>query len=541
MKLQDLKIGTRLTLGFGILLLMMLTLSAFSILRMLSIDHTVALESKVIVNRLQPLYQAREALGQTGIAARNSFIFTSEGDAKRELDIVDQQKTIFMNALKAVAPHYAGDADFAKVSQGLTQMAAELNRPRKYREANQMQEFGEFLVKECSPLRRQIVQDMDVVIRKAEAEMANATTAVHGSISFSRMLLIAVSALALAIGVVLAVVLSRSITAPLTEAVSFARRVTTGDLTGHIETTSKSETGQLMTALKEMNENLARIVAEVRTGTEQIATGSTQIASGNQDLSSRTEQQAASLGKTASSMEEITSTVKQNADNAQQANTLAVSAAQVASEGGMVIARVVDTMGAINESSRKVVDIISVIDGIAFQTNILALNAAVEAARAGEEGRGFAVVASEVRNLAQRSAAAAREIKTLIDDSVEKVENGSKLVDQAGATMSNIVDGVKRVTDIIGEITAASREQTSGIEEVNAAIAQMDQVTQQNAALVEQAAAASEAMQDQATQLAQVVSVFKVDASRAAPALAARAAQAPALSVAGVPRLKQML
>ncbi|MEC4719932.1 methyl-accepting chemotaxis protein [Noviherbaspirillum sp. CPCC 100848] len=538
MKLQDMKIGTRLTLGFGILLLLMLALSAFSISRLLSIDNSVALEDKVIMDRLQPLYQAREALGQTGIAARNSYIFTSLDDAKRELDIVDQQKTIFMNALKSATPHYAGDADFAKVSKGLTQMAEELNRPRKYREADQMQEFGEFLVKECSPLRRQIVADMDVVIRNTEKEMANATVAVHGIISFSRTLLIAVSAIALAIGIALAFFLARSITGPLTDAVNFARRVTTGDLTGRIAATSRDETGQLMVALKEMNENLARIVTEVRSGTEQIAAGSTQIASGNQDLSARTEQQAASLGKTASSMEELTSTVTQNAENAQQANALAVSAAQVASEGGLVIAQVVDTMGAINDSSRKVVDIISVIDGIAFQTNILALNAAVEAARAGEQGRGFAVVASEVRSLAQRSAAAAREIKSLIDDSVEKVENGSKLVDQAGTTMNNIVEGVRRVTDIIGEITAASREQTTGIHEVNSAIAQMDQVTQQNAALVEQAAAASESMQDQAAQLAQVVSVFKLDAGQAYRTMPSMSAAGIGATTTGLPRVK---
>ncbi|WP_334187208.1 methyl-accepting chemotaxis protein [Noviherbaspirillum sp.] len=519
MKLQDMTIGARLALGFGILLVMILALSAFSIFRMLGIDAKVVQEDHVIEERLQPLYVAREALAQSGIAARNAYIFTTMDEAKRELDIVDQQKAIFMDALKTLAPHYAGDADFAKVSKGLTQMAEELNRPRKFREAMQVAEFGDFLVKECSPLRRQIVQDMDVVIRNAEKEMANATQAVHGIINASRNLLIATSAIALVVGMALSILLARSITTPLGEAVKFARRVTTGDLTGHIAVKSRDETGQLMLALQEMNENLARIVTRVRSGTDQIATGSTQIAAGNQDLSSRTEQQASSLGETATSMEELTSTVKQNAANAQQANTLAVSAAEVASEGGQVIAQVVDTMGAINESSKKVVDIISVIDSIAFQTNILALNAAVEAARAGEQGRGFAVVASEVRNLAQRSAAAAKEIKVLIDASVEKVENGSKLVDQAGATMTNIVECVRRVTDIIADITAASQEQTSGIEQVNIAIAQMDQVTQQNAALVEQATAASASMQDQAAQLAQVVNVFKLDGSRASTSL----------------------
>jgi methyl-accepting chemotaxis protein len=266
----------------------------------------------------------------------------------------------------------------------------------------------------------------------------------------------------------------------------------------------------LLQALKDMNESLVRIVGEVRAGTDTIGTASGQIATGNLDLSSRTEAQAGSLEQTAGSMEELTSTVKQNADNARQANQLVVSASDVAVKGGAVVGQVVHTMGSIKESSRKIVDIIGVIDGIAFQTNILALNAAVEAARAGEQGRGFAVVATEVRNLAQRSAAAAKEIKALIGDSVEKVDAGSKLVDDAGATMNEIVTSVKRVADIMSEITAASQEQSTGIEQVNQAIAQMDEATQQNAALVEEAAAAAMSMQDQAGNLSMVVSVFKL-------------------------------
>jgi methyl-accepting chemotaxis protein len=252
------------------------------------------------------------------------------------------------------------------------------------------------------------------------------------------------------------------------------------------------------------------MVQQIRAGTDTIALASQEIASGNLDLSNRTEEQAGSLGRTASSMNQITATVKQNADNARQANGLAASASEVAIKGGDVVDEVVKTMSSINDSSRKIVDIIGVIDGIAFQTNILALNAAVEAARAGEQGRGFAVVASEVRNLAQRSAAAAREIKGLIDDSVQKVDTGSRLVDQAGTTMQEIVNSVKRVTDIMAEISHASQEQTAGIEQVNIAIGQMDQVTQQNAALVEQAAAAAASMQDESANLAQVVSRFKL-------------------------------
>ena len=288
-------------------------------------------------------------------------------------------------------------------------------------------------------------------------------------------------------------------------------------MTSRIEVTSKDETGQLLQALKDMNNSLVTIVGQVRTGTDTIATASSQIAAGNLDLSSRTEEQASSLEVTASSMEELTSTVKQNAENARQANQLVVSTADVAVKGGQVVGQVVDTMTSIKDSSRKIADIIGVIDGIAFQTNILALNAAVEAARAGEQGRGFAVVAAEVRNLAQRSAGAAKEIKSLIEDSVDKVDVGGKLVDEAGKTMDEIVNSVKRVTDIMSEIAAASQEQSAGIEQVNQAIAQMDEVTQQNAALVEEAAAASESLQDQAGNLAQVVSIFNLGGGSQAP------------------------
>ncbi|WP_317205292.1 methyl-accepting chemotaxis protein [Janthinobacterium sp.] len=332
----------------------------------------------------------------------------------------------------------------------------------------------------------------------------------------SRNQLLVLATLALAFGVVCAWLLTSGIVRPLRTAVAVARRVADGDLSADIEVHSGDETGQLLGALKDMNDSLLKIVTEVRLGTENIATASTQIAAGNQDLSQRTETQASSLEETASSMEELTSTVKNNAENARQANVLAASAAQVAVKGGVVVTQVVGTMDSINNASKKIVDIISVIDGIAFQTNILALNAAVEAARAGEQGRGFAVVASEVRNLAQRSASAAKEIKTLIGASVEQVNQGSKLVSEAGATMQDIVSSVQRVSDIITEITAASTEQSVGIEEVHKAIGQMDQVTQQNAALVEEAAAAAESMQLQAESLAQVVSVFKLQPGAAA-------------------------
>jgi methyl-accepting chemotaxis protein len=316
-------------------------------------------------------------------------------------------------------------------------------------------------------------------------------------------------------------ILVRKIVCALNEAVVIARTVAAGDLTSRIDATPTDETGQLLRALKDMNASLAGIVAEVRGGAETIASASTQIAKGNLDLSARTEEQASSLEEAASSIEEMTSTVKLNADNARQANQLAKSASDIAAKGGAVVTQVVDTMGSISASSRKIVDIIGVIDGIAFQTNILALNAAVEAARAGELGRGFAVVASEVRNLAQRSAMAAKEIKALIDDSAEQVDLGARLVGEAGSTMQAIVDSIRNVADIMDDITCASQEQTSGIDQINQTVTQMDQATQQNAALVEQAAAAAESLQDQAGTLARAVAAFKLDGKRPARVAAA--------------------
>ncbi|MFC0252750.1 methyl-accepting chemotaxis protein [Massilia consociata] len=321
---------------------------------------------------------------------------------------------------------------------------------------------------------------------------------------------------------VVGAMLVRAIVRPIERAVEIAGAVAAGDLTQKIEVTTQDETGRLLQALKDMNMSLVQIVTRVRGGTDTIATASGQIAAGNLDLSSRTEQQAGSLEETASSMEELTSTVRQNADNARQANALAASAQRVAGKGGEVVGQVVRTMGDINSSATRIVDIIAVIDGIAFQTNILALNAAVEAARAGEQGRGFAVVASEVRNLAQRSAAAAKEIKVLIDDSVQKVHHGSELVDQAGATMAEIVESVGRVTDIMAEITAASQEQTAGIEQINGAVTQMDQVTQQNAALVEEASAAAQSLREEAAALAEAVGSFRLE-QQAMPAPRAEA------------------
>ncbi|MGK5080261.1 methyl-accepting chemotaxis protein [Janthinobacterium sp. HLX7-2] len=332
--------------------------------------------------------------------------------------------------------------------------------------------------------------------------------------------------------IISSMLLLRAIFGPLDQALRHFGAISDGNLANDIVVSRHDEMGALLTGLQQMQERLSNTVRGVRDGSGAIATASNEIASGNLDLSSRTEQQASSLEETASSLEELTSTVKQNSDNARQANQLAVSASSVAVKGGALVAQVVDTMASISASSKKIADIIGVIDGIAFQTNILALNAAVEAARAGEQGRGFAVVATEVRNLAHRSASAAKDIKVLIEASVQNVGAGSELVSQTGTTMNEIVSSIGRVTDIMAEISAAGREQELGIGQINQAVAEMDTVTQQNAALVEEAAAASEAMQEQAAALAEMVSIFKLDANHSGPAAAKPALRKPVVAAA---------
>jgi methyl-accepting chemotaxis protein len=513
MSFANLKIGVRLGLGFAsvlVLLAIVLGLGLNSMARIESRTHDIVADKNVKVAAANDM---AGMIRDTSTYVSNIVMLTEDAEVQGEQKKLAAARAKYGQAREFLIKTAVSDNEkalLAKLDAELAKAVPLNNQVIEFRIGSRYSEATDMLMNKAGPALRSTIAVLDEIIIHEKELTARAAEEAKAEYGNARNLMFGLGGVAIVLGALIAWLITRSITRPINAAVKVAETVAAGDITSRIDVTSKDETGQLMQALKDMNDSLVRIVGEVRTGTDTIATASSEIAAGNLDLSSRTEQQASSLEETASSMEELTSTVKQNADNARQANALAVSASEVAGKGGAVVSQVVDTMASINESSKKIVDIISVIDGIAFQTNILALNAAVEAARAGEQGRGFAVVATEVRNLAQRSAAAAKEIKTLIGDSVEKVDNGAKLVDQAGATMNEIVDSVKRVTDIMAEITAASQEQTSGIEQVNQAISQMDQATQQNASLVEQAAAAAEAMQDQARNLAQAVSVFKL-------------------------------
>ena len=513
MKVSNLKIGTRLGTGFALVLILMVIIAGVTLVSLNNIgriSQIIIKEDWVKVDAAQSI----DALVRDN-ARLNMQTFFAFGDARNPLleAIQTNKKTIdgYVATLERLMQTDYGKehlAAFKKERAVFVQSFDTIQEMVKSNRAVQArQTLNEVTLPSMDRLQKIVTDIVDYQSKMTERSGVR----MEENIRLAEMLAIGLTVAGLLIGSLFAWLITRSITRPMNQAVAVARTVAGGDLTSTIQVTGKDETGQLLQALKDMNDSLVGIVGKVRMGTQSMATASSQIAAGNEDLSSRTEQQASSLTETASSMEEMTSTVKQNADNAQQAHTLATAASNVASEGGKVVAGAVETMQAINEASRKIEDIISVIDGIAFQTNILALNAAVEAARAGEQGRGFAVVASEVRTLAQRSAAAAKEIKGLIENSVAKVDQGSRQVSAAGQSMEEIVTSIARVTDIVGEITAASHEQTRGIEQINQAIGQMDQVTQQNAALVEEAAAASQSMQEQAGELAKVVSVFKVN------------------------------
>ncbi|NHZ39603.1 methyl-accepting chemotaxis protein [Massilia aquatica] len=525
MKIANLKIGVRLGAGFGLVLLLMGTLIATGITLL---NSAGASTRRMVLHEWVKADAANEVNVGTRANARRTlelFIVTDPAQLANIRARIEANKKLIVDALatldKLVDTREGRDL-LNRITTARVAYVASYSHVDKLIAEGKRDEAATLMRTETLPALDGLQASISALAEFQKRLVGTASADVGARIASARILMLWQGAAALVIGVLAGWWITRSITLPINDAVRVARTVAAGDLSAQIGPGSSSETGQLLAALGDMNAGLRNIVDQVRHGTDAIATASSQIASGNMDLSARTEQQASSLEETASSMEELTSTVKQNADNARQANQLAISASHVAVQGGTVVAQVVDTMGSINESSRKIVEIISVIEGIAFQTNILALNAAVEAARAGEQGRGFAVVASEVRNLAQRSAAAAKEIKMLIDDSVDKVAKGSELVNRAGTTMQAIVTSIKSVADMMGEITAASVEQTAGIEQINQAITQMDEVTQQNAALVEQAAAAAGALQDQAGTLAGVVSVFKLPAAhsgaRPAPA-----------------------
>jgi methyl-accepting chemotaxis protein len=544
MSLLNLNIANRLRLGFGMLVAIIIVLAGISLhyldnLNQVSSDMadgvwprarqaSLALDSaRRSMARLGQLTANTDPAAQPEIEARLATALDDANQALTKLEplLVTPTGKALLAEAKPQRDAYLGLVVQVRalVGAGKQQEASALAYGKAYDAVQAL----------CKTLRKQ------VDFQEGRFDSMNDGADVTYALALRIVVASAVAAVLLALGA--AILITRSVVRPLHRAVEVARTVAAGDLTSRIDVTGKDEAAQMMQALKEMNASLLKVVSEVRSGSGEIATAAREIATGNLELSSRTEQQAGSLEETASSMEEMTSTVRQNAENARQANQLAASASGVARQGGAVVAQVVKTMGDIDTASRKIVEIIAVIDGIAFQTNILALNAAVEAARAGEQGRGFAVVASEVRSLAQRSASAAKEVKGLIDDSVGKVSLGSQLVGQAGSTMDEVVASVQRVSDIVGEISSASREQEGGITQINQALTEMDAVTQQNAALVEEAAGAAGSLQEQADRLQQMVAVFKVDAADGvAPALQPRRAAQPAQAPQPAAPVKQL-
>jgi len=529
MRIRNLSIGSRLGLGFGLILALVVAMSATGIVRLNDIHQANRrlVDDAVVKHKTAQAWLMGASLnGALALALVKAGDDAGEDLFQRQIDAKVKQNDAHKQMLEdristdQERELFAEVARLRKVYQAIRSDVIQLKQNDALAQANTR------IIEHMVPALDAYLAAIEQVMQYYDREVAASDQSMTEDYWFGRITMMIGAVMAVLLGALISWRLTVGITRALREAVAVAESVAAGDLTVRSQLSqTRDEVGLLLAALGRMRENLAKIVHQIRQGTDNIATASRQIASGNADLSSRTEEQASSLTQTASSMEELTSTVRQNAENSREAKQLAVCASNVVVKGGEVMSQVVNTMQDINTSSQKIVDIIGVIDGIAFQTNILALNAAVEAARAGEQGRGFAVVASEVRNLAHRSAAAAKEIKTLIDDSIGKVDVGSKLVVQAGTTMDEIVDGVKRVADILADITVASQEQSDGIGQVNQAITQMDQATQQNAALVEQTAAAARSLQDQTQTLAQAVSVFCIGA---APVRAAACAPRPA-------------
>jgi len=530
MNLSNMKVGMRLALGFALVLVLMVVLTVVGIVRTGQIqgrlDHVIGVSN--VVTRL--VVDMRNNVSERVTSLRTLTLMTDPADMEPELKRFKEQ-TAKYDALQAkLSEKFALEASaeekalLAQIKEAEGVAMPAIAKASELYLANNAMDATRVMVKEIRPAQKKWLEALDQLAAREDHQNAQTQLDASAQYDSARNIMLITLVVAVGLGVAAAYVITRGLLKQLGGEPGYTSKIATsiaeGDLSIAIDTKS-SDKGSLLSEMKQMRNSLVDIVSQVRRGTHTITTASREIAAGNTDLSSRTELQASSLEKTASAMEELTSTVKQNAENAREANQLAATASDVARKGGEVVSQVVGTMGEINSSASKIADIIGVIDGIAFQTNILALNAAVEAARAGEQGRGFAVVASEVRNLAQRSAAAAKEIKTLIGDSVEKIGRGSKLVGQAGVTMDEVVGSVKRVTDIMSEIANASAEQSAGIEQVNLSIIEMDGMTQQNAALVEQAAAAFQSLQDQAAELQRVVSIFKLEGEEAAAAEAA--------------------
>nr|WP_315259099.1 methyl-accepting chemotaxis protein [uncultured Duganella sp.] len=543
MDIKNLKVGTRLALGFGaVLLLLAITigLSIYSQGELADNTDDIVLETYPKVVQAQLIMEHNNKIAR---ALRNALLIRDEAKSGKEMAVVqDRRKEIDkeMSKLGDMVKSGKGRELFEALDVARKPYETSLDEVMRLRREGNVDGAVDEMLGKMRGLQLAYMDAINALISHQSASMERARVSAEETYKDSRNLAIGLGLLSLAVGAAMAWMITRQLLRQLggepADVTVIAGKIAAGDLAVPIALRAADQ-HSLLFAIQGMRDSLADIVGQVRTGADNIVTAATEIASGNMDLSSRTEQQAGSLEETASSMEELTATVKQNTENTRQANTLARSASDIAQQGGVVVADVVKTMDAIDESARKIVDIISVIDGIAFQTNILALNAAVEAARAGEQGRGFAVVASEVRTLAQRSASAAKEIKTLIDDSVGKVGAGTALVGEAGATMEKIVAAVQSVTAIMAEISTANNEQEAGIEQINHAIAEMDTVTQQNAALVEEAAAAAEAQQDQAHQLVQLVGVFTLASDRGAAQSGSSSQRKQARLPAPAPRL----
>ncbi|AKZ62954.1 chemotaxis protein [Herbaspirillum hiltneri N3] len=511
MKISNLKIGVRLGSAFALVVALLIGTAVVGIRHL---DTNNEKMDRIVGERYSLIAISNQIKnnGNKGNAILSNLLLTSSPErAKQYMDDYAALRKTNAEAYSKFEKMLKNDQSKSLFKQQFESRSAYGVTVRKFFELiaeNKSQEARDIYQGDMARTQAAYYVLVDKMVDYQAKEMENDVINAAVQARNAKIQMAILSACAVMLSIVTGIFITRTITRPINRAVDLAEAVAQGNLTHHLQIDSKDEIGRLLVALKIMIENLHGIVSNVRKGTDTIAEASREVASGNMDLSSRTEQQASSLEETASAMEQLTSAVRQNADNARQANQLASNASAVAVKGGDAVGQVVDTMTAINNSSRKIVDIIGVIDGIAFQTNILALNAAVEAARAGEHGRGFAVVASEVRNLAQRSAVAAKEIKTLIDHSVNQVGNGSKMVEQAGQTIQDVVTSIRHVTDIVAEISSSSQEQSIGIEQINQAITLMDQVTQENAALVEQSAAAAQALQDQTGRLTGMMSTF---------------------------------